>query len=173
MDFLNTQDIEGKEILDMGTGSGALAKKCLEKNAKTVKAIDINLKAIKKAKKRLKEFENVEVIKSDLYSQLNQQNFDIILFNPPYLPVKKKEPKEIEKAWAGGEKGIKIINTFLKESKDHLKKNGEIFLLVSNLLSIDELEDMFRKQDFKYEICSKKGLFFEKLIIYKAKAKLS
>ena len=81
------------KVLDIGTGTGILAKTALEKT-KDVLAVDINEEAVKNCKKL-----KVNCIKSDLFEKVKGK-FDLIIFNPPYLPddnikLKDSQPSQL------------------------------------------------------------------------------
>lgn len=151
------------KVLDMGTGSGILAKEA-SKYAKKVIAIDIDDKTIEKLKKEMKN-KKIKFIHSNLFSNLKSKNnskekFDLILFNPPYLPSKKIKDKEID----GGINGIKVIEKFLKQAKEHLEKEGKILLLCSSLNK--NIEKLFNRYNYNFKKIDEKPLFFEKIYIY-------
>ena len=118
---------KGKSVLDIGTGSGIQSKSALMAGAKKVLATDINEEVINKLKKR-----EIIVKKSDLFSNISGK-FDLIIFNPPYLPEDKREDSESQLATTGGKNGDEIILRFLEQSTMYLKTDGIILLLVSSL----------------------------------------
>ncbi len=77
------------------------------KKAKSVLASDISNEVVKKLK-------GVKCIKSDLFSNIKGK-FDTIIFNPPYLPYDKREPKDISLATTGGKKGYELLERLIKE----------------------------------------------------------
>jgi len=102
--------------LDMGTGSGILAKtasKFISK--KNILATDINPEAIKILKK-----EKFNATQTNLFSKIKSK-FDIITFNAPYLPRDPREPKSSQLATTGGKNGDEISLKFIKQAK---KKNN-------------------------------------------------
>jgi release factor glutamine methyltransferase len=100
-------------------------------------------------------------IHSDLFEKINGK-FEIIIFNPPYLPEDKTEPKDSKLATTGGKKGSEIINRFLGQAKKHLEENGKIFLITSNLA-----EDIdFKEQGYQAKEIGCEKLFFERLCIW-------
>ncbi|MGC8977674.1 MAG: peptide chain release factor N(5)-glutamine methyltransferase [Candidatus Ratteibacteria bacterium] len=130
---------ESVKILDIGTGCGNIAI-CLAKNIENsyVIGIDISKKSLKIAKEnaRLNNVENKINFKySNLFSNIND-NFDIIVSNPPYIseneyPSLSKEIKyEPKRAIIGGKDGLKIIKKILKECPKFLKNNGYLILEV-------------------------------------------
>jgi len=85
--------------------------------------------------------------------------FDVIIFNPPYLPMDEKEPKDSRTATTGGKKGNELIIKFLKQAKNHLANGGKIFLITSSLSP----EINFIEFGYKAEIINEKKLFFEQI----------
>ncbi len=84
MDFLQKIDLRGKTVLDVGTGSGALALLAAQKGAKTV-AIDLHPAAVESAAVNARNNGlSVTLLQSDLFGSLPVQTFDFILVNPPY-----------------------------------------------------------------------------------------
>lgn len=143
------------KVLEIGTGSGILLHTLRKLNINNFIGADINKSAVKHCKSL-----GFDCIYSNLFSNINGK-FDIIIFNPPYLPENKKEDKESQLATTGGKKGSEAINKFLKQAKKHLIKNGKIFLLTSNLTKdINWL-------NYKKKSLTKKKLFFEELQVWK------
>ena len=158
---------KGDAVLDLGTGTGILALTAAEK-ADRVVGTDINPIAVELAREnaRVNGIGNAEFIQCDLFPPGNER-FDLIVFNPPYLPV--KEPGLLEKAWSGGEGGIEIIERFLDSVSDYLKDDGVFELLVSSLGDMERIDELMKKNQIEYEIIAKRKLFFEELSVIKGK----
>ena len=148
------------KILDMGTGSALLAKESA-KYCKQVIAVDINKKLISKLKRENRN-KAIQFISSDLFSNI-QEKFDLIIFNPPYLPSKQIKDKTID----GGKNGTEIIERFLKQAKDHLKPKGKILIICSSLNK--NIEQLFKRYEYKHKLIDKEAFFFEKLFLYELK----
>ncbi len=147
-------------VLDMGTGTGILAKKAAKsKHVKEVTACDINKKIIEELKKKTNN-KKIKFIVSNLFSNIKTK-FDIILFNPPYLPSKSKK---IDIRIDGGKNGTEIIEKFLKQAKNHLKKDGKILLVCSSLNK--NIENLFKKYIYNYKKIDEENFFFEKIYLY-------
>jgi len=144
------------KVLEVGSGSG-IQLETLEKlgvKRQNIFSSDINPEAVKHCDKL-----GFDCIKSNLFENINGE-YDLIIFNPPYLPIDSSEPKNSRVATTGGEKGSEIVNEFLRQAKNYLNENGRIFLLTSSLTNdIGFL-------DYKKEIIGKKKLFFEELIVW-------
>ncbi len=149
------------KVLAMGSGSGILAKAAL-KNTSNVLTADINPRAITHLKSL-----GINTRQSDLFKNITGR-FDIIIFNPPYLPADKREPKESALTTTGGEQGHEIIKRFLKTAKKHLKKDGKILLLFSSLSG--NTLDLIKKYHYEAKLLDKKKLFFEQLYVYELAA---
>ncbi|MBI2667779.1 methyltransferase [Candidatus Woesearchaeota archaeon] len=148
------------KVLDVGTGSGILAKAALE-NTKDVLAVDINQEAVEYCRKK-----GINAIKSDLFENIKGK-FDLIVFNPPYLPYDPDEDYETSLITKGGVKGYEIIERFLMDSRNYLNHDGIIIIVFSTLTG--DVESIIRKYGYKFEVLEEKPLFFEKLKVLKLK----
>lgn len=124
------------KILDIGTGSGAIAVSLAKELKKArITAIDISKKALEVAKKnaRLHEVE-IEFIESNLFQNITQTQFDMIVSNPPYIETKvistlsKEVQNEPFLALDGGEDGLTIYRNILKQAHKYLKAEGYLLL---------------------------------------------
>ncbi|MBT4376165.1 methyltransferase [archaeon] len=142
------------KVLEIGIGSGIQLRKLKEFGVKNISGVDINPEAVKKSKDL-----GLNVWESDLFSRVKEK-YDLIIFNPPYLPKTENEDEESELITTGGNEGSEIINEFLKQAKEHLEKDGKIFLLISDLTKgINWL-------NCKKRLIDEKKLFFEKLEVW-------
>ena len=120
------------KILDMCTGSGIIAitlAKNVEKS--NVFACDISLEALKVAKENNELHNtNVKFINSNLFENIEEKNFDIIVSNPPYITEKEMQKlenqvrKEPELALYGGVDGLDFYRKITENAKEYLKKEG-------------------------------------------------
>lgn len=155
-----------ENVLDMGTGTGVLGL-IAAKTAKHVLAVDINDAALKCAKENalLNGVKNMTTRKSDLFSNI-PETFDLIIFNPPYLPTEEREPRdEVSFAWDGGRSGRGVIGRFLKEVKDHLTEGGRILIVGSSLSNYEKTIDFLTLMEFSVSILTSKKLDFEELVV--------
>lgn len=158
VDALASLSIEGKDVLDLGTGSGLLGLYCALRSAR-VTASDIDEAAINHTTNAARALGvDLKLVVSDLFSNVPGQ-FDLILFNPPYLPSKDIHDKTVD----GGHRGTVVINRFLRELPRHLRSDGEALLLVSSFNSPEELLQTYNMFDFS--TIAERALFFEELKI--------
>ncbi len=144
-------------ILDMGSGSGIQAETCRKLGFKNIKAADIDEQAILFLKKK-----KLKAIKSNLFSNIKEK-FDLIIFNPPYLPEAKYDR---EKDTTGGKKGYETVLRFLKQAKKHVTNEGTILLLFSSFSKPRIIKKEAKKLGYKIKMLAKKRIFFEELYVY-------
>ncbi len=147
-------------ILDIGSGSGIQAQICRKLGFKNILTTDINLNAVKNLKHL-----GFNAIKSDLFSKIKKQ-FNLIIFNPPYLPEDKREPKDSQLATTAGKKGYEIIIKFLDQAKTHLTKKGTILLLFSSLSKPKIILNQAKKLGYKYKKLLSQKIPFEEIYVY-------
>ncbi|MEM2932971.1 MAG: methyltransferase [Candidatus Pacearchaeota archaeon] len=159
------------KVLEIGTGTGILAFEAA-RIAKHIDATDINRSALEFVKAQIKalNFNNISVFHSDLFENVSGK-YDLIIFNPPYLPSlplsKIKERKDY--AVDGGKEGNEIIKKFISQASSFLKPRGRILFCCSSLSNPKAIEAELKRHDFVFEIITRKPLFFEKLFVYLAK----
>ncbi len=138
------------DVLDLCTGSGAIAIAIQkEKNAK-VFAVDISQDAINLAKENAtKNNADITFIQSDLFANLYGQKFDVIISNPPYIKSEdisllQKEVKDFEPILAldGGTDGLDFYRRIANEVKEYLNQNG-VVLLECGQGQAQEIEKIF------------------------------
>jgi len=164
---------KNQSVLELGTGCGLIAIECARK-AKNVVGTDINPHAIECAKKNLelnKQKINclVDFRQGDLFKAVKKnEKFDIIIFNPPYLPTKSNEKINgwLNMALDGGYDGLLITKKFLKNVLKYLKKNGKAYFVFSSLSNQKKLENIIFSNNLKTKIITKKWFDIERIDIY-------
>lgn len=159
-------------VLDMGTGSGIQAIEAA-RYCKKVLAVDINSEALVLAKKNADSAKlfNITFVQSDLFKNIgSDKNFDLILFNPPYLPDPEEESdneavKSRHLALDGGKTGVELIAKFLSEAKFHLKKDGQnpgrILMIYSSLTK--GFDDVVKREGFSVRVLDEQSFFMERI----------
>jgi release factor glutamine methyltransferase len=148
---------KGMKILDVGTGSGIQAQTAKKQGAEVL-ALDINPECVKHCRKL-----NINTIQSDLFENIKDK-FDLIIFNPPYLPEEPLEPEDSRFATTGGKRGNEILERFLKEVKGYLNKEGKALILFSSLTP--DVDKIIRENNLKFKKLSEEKIPFEKLFVY-------
>lgn len=142
--------VRAKKILDLCTGSGAIVvslAKYLENVELT--ALDISAKAIDIAIANAKNNnvqDKITFVESNLFDNLGQGKYDIIVSNPPY--IKKEELKNLQQevrkepriALDGGEDGLDFYRKIIDNGYEYLKYGGYICLEIG----YDQKEEVIR-----------------------------
>ncbi len=144
------------KVLDLCTGSGAIAV-CLAKFSDAeVSAIDISKPAIELAKLNAKTLGvKVTFLQSDLFAELKKkQKYDIIVSNPPYIRSLDIEGLDVEVknydprlALNGGDDGLDFYKKIIKEAPLHLNRNGVVLFEIGKG-QYSQVKKIFENQGF-------------------------
>jgi release factor glutamine methyltransferase len=158
IEALTKMHLSRKRILDMGTGSGILGLYCAM-NGADVTASDIDEAAIQETERAAKRLGvELRLYVSDLFLTL-QGRFELIIFNPPYLPSQIREDRAVD----GGPSGTMLIDTFLNALPEHLEKNGASLLLLSSLNDPNSVQQ--RHTNLNFTTIARRSLFFEEILV--------
>lgn len=129
-------------VLDLCTGSGCLAiLAALAFQNADVDAADLSADALEVAQRNVDDYELqdcIELIESDLFTNLQGRTYDLIISNPPYvdaesvamLPAEYRHEPEI--ALGSGEDGLDATRKILKHAADHLNPGGLLVVEVGH-----------------------------------------
>ena len=146
-------------ILDMCTGSGVIAISLAKYiNNSKVYAVDISEKALEIAKKNAiyNKVENkIEFLQSDLFENLKDIKFDIIVSNPPYIKeediqyLDDEVRREPQIALNGGNDGLDFYRKITKCAYEYLKCNGYLCYEIGYDQKIDVIEIIENEQKYQ------------------------
>lgn len=151
----------GDRLLDVGTGSGYVAARAREAGARVVGA-DLNPHACEQARNA-----GISVVRTDLTAAFRDGAFDLVAFNPPYLPT---DPGDewgdwMERALSGGEDGRAAIDPFLDDVARVLAPGGAALLLVSTLTDPDAVEEFAAARGLEAAEVADESHPFERLLV--------
>ncbi len=157
------QKIDCPKILDLCTGSGAIAislKKYIS-NAQ-VYAVDISKKALEIAKKNANRLEaNVKFIESNLFDKVKKEKFDIIVSNPPYIKksdinyLSQEVQKEPQLALDGGYDGLDFYRKISYQAIDYLKFGSYLCFEIGFDQKEEVMEIIDKVEHYKGTYCKK------------------
>jgi len=141
-----------KQVLDLCTGSGAIAVSVAKYNDNvSVTASDISPKALQVAKENAvtnNVSNRVEFLESNMFDNIIDKKFDIIISNPPYVTAEEYEglQKEIffepEKAFLAKENGLEFYRIISEQAKHYLNDRGILLLELNSNLAL-KIADLF------------------------------
>ena len=153
----------GMRVLDMGTGSGIGAIVAAGLGAR-VTAVDINPEAVRCARINAlinRVDDRVEVHEGDLFEPVRGEQFDAVVFNPPYLPGRPRNA--LDHAFRGDD----VVGRFARQVERHLAADGFVLLLLSTDADEEALLTEFRASGFDVSPLSERNLRNEVLTIFR------
>jgi ribosomal protein L3 glutamine methyltransferase len=131
-----------RRILDVGTGSGCIAIACAKALPHArVDALEISPGALEVASTNVRRHRvgrRVRLIRSDHFSALGRERYDIIIANPPYVGEREmaRLPAEYRReptlALAAGSRGLDSVAVILQQARAHLREGGVLIVEVGN-----------------------------------------
>lgn len=165
--FIKRLDLENKSVLEIGSGSGLLSLLMAKKNSK-VTAIDISVEAVENTKlnyelnKKLL-YNNLKITKSDLFEDLTNCIYDVIIINPPYF---FKEPINAEQqAWYCGKDG-KYFDKLFSQMPKHIRSTSLIYMILADNCDIIKISSIAKKYNCNFTKVESKKIFWETNYIY-------
>lgn len=151
-------------VLEVGTGSGWVAERVAEGTDAEVVAADLNPHACRQARAR-----GVPAVRTDLVSGFRDDAFDVVLFNPPYLPADAAAARDdwMERALSGGEDGRAVIDPFVDTVGRVLTPEGVVLVLVSSLTGVEEVVAFAGDRGFSAVVVAEESFPFETLTVLK------
>jgi len=145
-DLIRTNDlVQGKDVLEIGTGSGVIALCCAQTGARRVVATDINPHAVANARYNARQVGLSDRIKVRQVSQTDpgayavlepDERFDVIISNPPW---EDRRPTSIDE-YALDDDGFALMTSLLAGLKERLKPGGRALLSYGCVSAIKTLE---------------------------------
>jgi len=151
----------GDTVLDVGTGSGYVATTLADAGARAV-GVDVSPLACREAAAN-----GVPVVRGDLVEPFQAGAFDLVAFNPPYLPTPPEQEWDdwMEHALSGGDDGRRLVDPFLETVGRVLAPDGEALLLVSSLTDPDAVREYAREQGLASERIASEKHPYEALVV--------
>jgi len=150
---------KGGRFLEIGAGNGGTLVE-LTKRYGLVVGTDTMMPAMADWKDSGANF-----VLADGASCIRRSAFDLVAFNPPYVPVKAEED-----ATVGGGEQLEVPKAFLRDSLKVVRRGGEILFLLNNEANLDEFRRICAGKGFDLKAIVTQRVFFEELTAYSAKA---
>jgi len=165
--FIDSLDLKGKRVIDVGTGTGILALAAARAGAANVVAADINPNAARNAAENARANglgERVAGVCSNLLSALAPRPlFDVILSSPP---KHAGEPRNLaDRGWKAGP-AYRDVSALFDQARERLKPGGRLYVMVSSDSDLDLFGKLIDKAGFRARLAREYSIFIESLIIY-------
>lgn len=162
--FIKEQNLIRKSVLELGAGSGLISIYCAKKGA-SVTASDINVAALEELKVNAERNDtSIQIKESDLFDQLNIEDFDFIIINPPYYP---NNPNSIEeRAWYCGE-GFEYFKKLYSQLKSFNADKTEVIMILSEDCEIERIKSIAKQESLIMNIVHQKKVGGEENYIYR------
>ena len=166
-EFLDGLDLAGKNVADIGTGSGILALAAARAGAKSVLALDINPDAARSAQENAQANgvgDRVKAACMDLLTALPAQPlFDVILSSPP---KHAGEPRDVaDRGWHAGPH-YRDIAALFQQARERLKPNGCLYVMLSSASDLDLFGQLINKAGLRAKLAYERSFYVESMILY-------
>lgn len=160
--FRNIPECCDKRVLDLGCGTGILGIEALRKGAREVVFVDVNDRALLNTQHNCGNLqfskESFKIVYSDLFENVDG-GFDYIFAN---LPID-------EDLWSLGKTPHKILELFLAQAHDYLRRGGAIYFTWFSIKPVSPVIDLIKKEGYEFEIIEEEKFgFIWYLIILKS-----
>ena len=170
--FLQSLDLTGKSVVEVGTGSGILALSAAKAGAESVLALDINPAAVKAAQLNAGRngLKQVTALESNLFSAVPlATRFDVIISSPPSF---SGEPRDTaDRAWHAGP-GYRDIAPLFTQGAQRLKPDGCMYLLLSSDTNLALFDSLISDAGFVSEQIAARSIWIEAFLLYRLRLKL-
>jgi len=149
-------------VLDVGTGSGALALVAARRGAR-VTAVDVSRRAVYAA--RLNAWRaglRIRALRGNLFTPVAGETFDLVLANPPYVPTPHghQEPRGRARAWDAGHDGRLVLDRICGQAPKLLRPGGVLLLVHSVLSGPERTLEQLRAAGLTPEVADRRWVAF-------------
>lgn len=147
----------GVTVLDVGTGTGALAVTAARVGAGRVVAVDVSRRAVLTAwiNARMRRLP-IRVRRSDLFSAVAEESFDVIVANVPSVCAEDTSGHRSAHAWSGGPDGRAVLDRLCADAPARLAPGGMVLIVQSTLSGVPETLEGLRSAGLKAAVIARR-----------------
>jgi release factor glutamine methyltransferase len=153
----------GRHVLDLGTGSGAVALAAARAGAASVTAVDLSFRSVLAARANsVLRRAGIDVRHGDLFAPVRGLRFDLVVANPPYVPAATRVLPRHRKArcWDGGVDGRAVLDRICAGAADAVVPGGHVLLVHSALCGTQRTVDALAGAGFTASVLSRARIPF-------------
>jgi release factor glutamine methyltransferase len=154
---------QGKRVLDLCTGTGAIALAAAEHGATAVTAVDLSHRAVLTA--RLNAWRAgvpIDVRRGDLFAPVAGDRFDLVVANPPYVPAQSSRlPRHgAARCWDAGPDGRALVDRICAGVADVLAPGGVLLITHSSLTNTERTLDQLARAGLEASVAARSWVPF-------------
>jgi release factor glutamine methyltransferase len=149
----------GASVLELCTGSGAIAVGAAMAGAGRVTAIDVSRRAVLTARLNARlNGVRVRALRGHLFAPVAGGRFDAIVSNPPYLPAEGDElpSRGPERAWDAGRDGRVLLDRICREAPAHLNPGGFLLLVHSSIIGYERTAELLEHGGLRVDVVERR-----------------
>jgi release factor glutamine methyltransferase len=145
----------GARVLDLCSGSGALAIRAALGGPREVTAVDVSRRAVLtiRLNARLNRV-RVRARRGDLFAAVAGERFDAIVTNPTYVPGTHPPRRGLARAWEAGGDGRALLDRICARAAEHLRPGGVLMLVHSSLLGLEPTAEPLRAGGLEVDVAA-------------------
>ena len=153
IEALNDLDLTGRRVLDLCTGSGAIAAAAAERGAAEVVAVDSCPEAVAAAARLRPRDQRWTAVRSTVDTFADAARFDLVTCNPPYVPSPAGGPAVLigddpAAAWDGGPDGRSVLDPLCQRARELLRPGGALLVVQSEVSSPEKTRNLLQANGF-------------------------
>jgi release factor glutamine methyltransferase len=152
------EGFKGDACLEIGFGSGVVLR---DMAARFRLAAGTDITGLEESESARSP--GIDLVLANKATCFRDQVFDLVFFNPPYLPSQGIEDKAVD----GGRGGIEVANSFLEDGLRAMKTDGAVVALMSDKGDLRSFVDRCEKSGAEIEEIAQEKLFYERLVVFK------
>ncbi|MCM1949119.1 methyltransferase [Streptomyces sp. G2] len=149
------------DVLEIGTGTGALALHAARRGAATVTAVDVSWPAVVTARMNaLLHQLPLRVLHGDFAERTPGRRFDLVVTNPPYVPSPgtRLPPRGAERAWDAGPDGRLVIDRICRGAASLLRPGGVLLMVHSGMCGAETTVDRLTGEGLSAAIAARESV---------------
>lgn len=161
---LSEMDLGGKNLLELGAGSGMISLFCARAGAR-VTASDISATAVANiAENAQRNAIELTVLESDLFEKIPRQRFEVIVINPPYYP--RNPQNESQRAWYCGD-DFQYFRRLFPQLHEYSDAGSRVLMVLSEDCDLEKIKEIAAENNFEMVVEVKRRIWWEMNYIFR------